>query len=173
MFGAAGVLNTPGVSVCTMATAGMPPPGKADIQPSRAVQQPAHKNTASRNMRSIPEYTHTHTHAHTNTKEWDKSWLAHSSASPVVSFCNKRVGFSTILNVQGQIQTATDNSNNCHYMSSHITEPEKQLEVRKSVITQVEVNMESSGGTSWHNQNRRKFAKESCLSQRSNLLWRD
>lgn len=33
-------------------------------------------------------------------------------------------------------------------MSSHITEPEKQLEVRKSVITQVEVNMESSGGTS-------------------------
>lgn len=62
MFGAAGVLNTPGVSVCTMATAGMPPPGKADIQPSRAVQQPAHKNTASRNMRSIPEYTHTPTH---------------------------------------------------------------------------------------------------------------
>lgn len=61
----------------------------------------------------------------------------------MVSFCDKRVGFSTILNVQGQIQTATDNSNNCHYMSSHITEPEKQLEVRKSVITQVEVNMEA------------------------------
>lgn len=89
----------------------------------------------------------------------------------MVSFCDKRAGFSTILNVQGQIQTATDNSNNCHYMSSHITEPEKQLEVRKSVITQV--NMESSGGTSWHNQNRRKFAKESCLSHRSNLLWQD
>lgn len=45
MFGAATVLNTPGVSVDPMAAAGMQPPGKADIPQSRAVQLPGYKNT--------------------------------------------------------------------------------------------------------------------------------
>ncbi len=44
-----------GVRVCPMATAGMPPPGKADIPQSRAAQPPGYNNTASLDMHPIPE----------------------------------------------------------------------------------------------------------------------
>lgn len=44
----------PGVSVYPMTTAGMLPPGKADIPQSRAVQLPAYNNTASLDMHPIP-----------------------------------------------------------------------------------------------------------------------
>lgn len=55
VWGGGGVKHA-GVSVYPMATAGMQPPGKADIPQSRAVQLPGYKNNASLDMHPIPEW---------------------------------------------------------------------------------------------------------------------
>ncbi len=53
--GGSGGVKHAGVNVYPMATAGMQPPGKADIPHSRAVQLPGYKNTTSLDMHPIPE----------------------------------------------------------------------------------------------------------------------
>lgn len=50
-----GSVKHAGVSVYSMATTGMQPPGKAHIPKSSAVTLPGNKNTASLDMRPIPE----------------------------------------------------------------------------------------------------------------------
>lgn len=54
VWGGGGVKHA-GVNVYPMATAGMQPPGKADIPQSRDVELPGYKNTASLDMHPIPE----------------------------------------------------------------------------------------------------------------------
>lgn len=54
-----------GVRVYPMATAGMQPPGKADIPQSRAVQPPGYNNTASLDMHPIPEQERQISHGNT------------------------------------------------------------------------------------------------------------
>lgn len=54
VWGGGGVKHA-GVTVCPMATAGMQPPGKADIPQSSAVQLPGYKNNTSHDMHPIPE----------------------------------------------------------------------------------------------------------------------
>lgn len=56
--GDSSVKNMPGVSVYIAATAGMQPPGKADIPQSRAVHSTGYNNNTSPDKLPIPEQEH-------------------------------------------------------------------------------------------------------------------
>lgn len=68
MFWGGGGVKHAGVSVYPIATAGMQPPGKADIPQSRAVQRPGYKNNASLDMRPIPEQERQKSNGNTHTQ---------------------------------------------------------------------------------------------------------
>lgn len=61
VWGGGGVKHA-GVSVYSMATTGMQPPRKAHIPTSSAVTLPGNNNTASLDMRPIPEQERKKTH---------------------------------------------------------------------------------------------------------------